>query len=329
MQLDLRRQDLQDVSRLWRELDEVRLESPERRISHLLEGLCALIGAEDACWVSAVRRPTGGWRGWLVTGVQYLYPNEARSLIAEQGAAQIARGQPDVVTRVWATGMGRSRAIRRDDIVPKRIWLRDPYLEASSRAMRIEDRLQAGCATSPTSEATLLVDRREKGAPFSPRERDRLHLFVSGFEREAASILEAATPRSTILVLDSPGAPPLLRGLGSMLEAPDRALRWRVVDLILRSRADESFQIADLAGGLGMSRSSVERFIRAEWGISPGLLIRRLRLDMAAEMLATSSGSVASIALGAGYGGAAQFTRAFRAYFGISPSAWRRRATAG
>ena len=80
MQLDLRRQDLQDVSRLWRELGEVRLESPERRIAHLLDGLRALIGAEDACWVSAVRRPTGGWRGWLVTGVQYLYPNEARRL---------------------------------------------------------------------------------------------------------------------------------------------------------------------------------------------------------------------------------------------------------
>ncbi|MGH9457337.1 MAG: helix-turn-helix domain-containing protein [Thermoanaerobaculia bacterium] len=325
MNLDLRQQDLEDVARLWREMEELRTEVPERRIAHLLEGVCRLLGADDACWVSAVRGPAGGCGGWAVQRIHSRFPTEARRVLAKQGLAQMDRGEPDPVTRLWARMAGRSRAARRDELVPESEWRRDAFLDASARVLRIHDRLQGASSASPTRELTLLADRRERGRRFLRRQRDLFHLFLSGFEREAGALMEAADPAPGRFSVRGGAPRPELHALGSALETAESALRWRAVDVIIRACADCAFRTEDLARALGMSRSSLERFVKTAWGISPGMLIRRIRLDMAAEMLASSEASIAAVALCCGYGGAAQFARAFREQFHVSPTEWRRR----
>jgi AraC family transcriptional regulator len=51
--------------------------------------------------------------------------------------------------------------------------------------------------------------------------------------------------------------------------------------------------------------------------------IRRLRLERAAGELCRTNRRVIDVALAAGYGAHEPFTRAFRAHFGMPPSAWR------
>jgi AraC-like DNA-binding protein len=318
--LTVRQEDVRSIARLWREIDEVRLETPERRIAHVLDGLCTLLEADDACWISAVRRPEGGYRGWSFERVQQRFPTEARIVIAEQAAAQIGRGEPDVVSRTWADLAGRSRAVRRDDLVPEPLWRQDPYLDGAARILRISDRLQ-GASAAGTAEVTFVVDRRDRTVPFERRHVDLLYLFVCGFEREVPTLVG-----ETAVAVSGERTRRKLRKLGSSGNGSASLLRGRIVDLLIRNVSDESFTTDELTRELGMSRSSLERFVRVEWGVSPGTLARRLRLEIAAELLVSSAGSISAVALCAGYAGAAQFTRAFRAMYGVSPSEWRTRA---
>lgn len=67
------------------------------------------------------------------------------------------------------------------------------------------------------------------------------------------------------------------------------------------------------------------RIFSAMVGESVAAYVRRLRLERAAMQLGHSDESVTQIALGAGYESMDAFARAFRAHFGMLPSAYRRR----
>jgi AraC family transcriptional regulator len=58
-------------------------------------------------------------------------------------------------------------------------------------------------------------------------------------------------------------------------------------------------------------------------GETPGTHQRRLRLDRGAWLLLTSRATVLDVALETGFENHETFTRAFRARFGITPSAFR------
>ncbi|MES1266017.1 MAG: GyrI-like domain-containing protein, partial [Variovorax sp.] len=52
--------------------------------------------------------------------------------------------------------------------------------------------------------------------------------------------------------------------------------------------------------------------------------VRRRRLEVAAARMLASTDTALAIALGVGFGSPEVFTRAFRAYFGVTPTVWRR-----
>jgi transcriptional regulator GlxA family with amidase domain len=63
-------------------------------------------------------------------------------------------------------------------------------------------------------------------------------------------------------------------------------------------------------------------------GESPSDLIRRMRLERAAELLEAGAGSVAEIAYAVGFKSVAHFSNAFNERTGVRPSAWRKHSTA-
>ena len=78
-----------------------------------------------------------------------------------------------------------------------------------------------------------------------------------------------------------------------------------------------------LAERLGISRSTLDRAVAADLGLSPAHLLARLRLDEAKRLLRDGTKSIAEISYSLGYCNPAYFTNTFRAATGQTPKSWR------
>ncbi len=83
---------------------------------------------------------------------------------------------------------------------------------------------------------------------------------------------------------------------------------------------------ANLADQACLSWYHFQRVFRRAVGEPPGSLRRRLLLERAAHQLRTGNAPVTSIALDANYRSLEGFSRAFRAAYGMSPTAYRHAA---
>jgi AraC-like DNA-binding protein len=93
--------------------------------------------------------------------------------------------------------------------------------------------------------------------------------------------------------------------------------------MLLHSRTQHPWTIAELAKEVGVSRSSlVERFTKYLCEPPIAYLIR-WRLQLAARALASTSRGVAEIAEDVGYESEAAFNRAFKREFGLPPARYR------
>lgn len=89
----------------------------------------------------------------------------------------------------------------------------------------------------------------------------------------------------------------------------------------------EPLDLASLAAIAHVSPWHFHRLFQAFTGETLADRVRRRRVEIAAvRLLATPSATALSIAIDVGFGSAEVFTRAFKAHFGVTPSAWRRGA---
>ena len=112
------------------------------------------------------------------------------------------------------------------------------------------------------------------------------------------------------------------------VEPADRLFLERVRAAIEASLGDEGFSVERLATEVGQSRGNLHRKLRDVIGESPSDLIRRMRLERAADLLESGVGSVAEIAYAVGFKSVAHFSNVFNERTGVRPSAWRNHATA-
>lgn len=83
-------------------------------------------------------------------------------------------------------------------------------------------------------------------------------------------------------------------------------------------------RIEDLARGVGVSERTLHRVARTHVGMTPAGMIRRRRLQEAAERARTDTGAdLAAIAADLGYADHAHLTRDFRRVLGCTPKAYR------
>ena len=97
----------------------------------------------------------------------------------------------------------------------------------------------------------------------------------------------------------------------------------RVVDCITAER--RITRVDDVAGAFGISKRSLQRLFSQYVGVSPKWVIRRCRLQEAAEQLASGAAQdSAKLALELGYFDQPHFIRDFRAVIGRSPAEYAR-----
>jgi AraC-like DNA-binding protein len=127
-------------------------------------------------------------------------------------------------------------------------------------------------------------------------------LFADVLRRYLASLPEGRTGW-----LAGAGDPAISRALGALHRSPAQA--WT---------------LDSLAKEAGVSRSALTERFTKYLGVAPMSYLTDWRLELGAEALRTTSRSVQSIALDAGYESEAAFNRAFKRKFSAPPARYRR-----
>jgi AraC-like DNA-binding protein len=114
----------------------------------------------------------------------------------------------------------------------------------------------------------------------------------------------------------------------SPIDYASQGQAWRARIIQAGWWRDETLDLAGLARELGTSPRTLSRVLSAGLNQSFREFIGRIRVDAVAQALADPANTepILQIALASGFNSKASFNRAFEAFRGMTPSAWRRSA---
>jgi len=103
----------------------------------------------------------------------------------------------------------------------------------------------------------------------------------------------------------------------------DKKFLHRALGVIKKHISDENFNVDSFANEIALSRVQLHRKLVALIGHPPGDFIRIVRLTKAAKLIRSNFGNISEIALEVGFTNPANFAKAFRNQFGVSPTEFR------
>ena len=121
----------------------------------------------------------------------------------------------------------------------------------------------------------------------------------------------------------------LLKGKSPHLcVVPESTIRNPRVQLVIdfmSANLQRKISLAELTEVANLSASHLSRLFNTQTGLSPGEYLRRLRMEKAGDLLATSVLSIKQVMALTGYNNKSHFVRHFRRSFDLTPSEYRRR----
>lgn len=94
--------------------------------------------------------------------------------------------------------------------------------------------------------------------------------------------------------------------------------------LAMRAEPERSWTVAELSARVHLSRAAMARRFTKAYGKAPIAMLTLIRLEMAAEILCSTSRPLDLIANHVGYSNAFALSSAFKREFGLSPRDYRR-----
>ena len=91
----------------------------------------------------------------------------------------------------------------------------------------------------------------------------------------------------------------------------------------IREDPGRPWRVAELAAIAGLNPKQLERLSRRTLGISPRMLIQRMRMEQAVQLITTTSLTLGDVASECGFYDQSSFTRQFRSVLGVTPGAYR------
>jgi AraC-like DNA-binding protein len=104
------------------------------------------------------------------------------------------------------------------------------------------------------------------------------------------------------------------------LSPKDKVLMEKILDLMEKNMATESFGAEEMASALEMSYSSLYSKMKALTGKTPLFFINNYRMNRAMELLKTRLYTVSEVAYKIGSLSPNTFSRDFKKHFGVTPS---------
>jgi len=101
--------------------------------------------------------------------------------------------------------------------------------------------------------------------------------------------------------------------------------RVRRVLETLRSDWNRDLRIHDLARAVGLGISRLEELFRSELQISIRAFLHHLRLEKAAEQIATTTERISQVVYSVGFRDVSNFNHAFKKRYGLAPKGYRER----
>lgn len=108
--------------------------------------------------------------------------------------------------------------------------------------------------------------------------------------------------------------------------SPSDDFRNKLIALIEQHLSESDYGVEQLAKDLCMERTGLYKKLKTLTDESPVSLIRKVRLEKAAEMLKSSANdamTVNEIAERTGFASPSYFTKCFKAKYGVKPSEYR------
>ena len=99
--------------------------------------------------------------------------------------------------------------------------------------------------------------------------------------------------------------------------------RVQQVRAIIAEHLDRPLGVAELARAVGTNRTRLNTMFRAFYGETIGQALQKERMESARALLGEDALSISEIAERCGYGHLSNFSLAYKAYFGMSPSVAR------
>ena len=178
---------------------------------------------------------------------------------------------------------------------------------------------------APPLGASYAAQDRQVLAGRAIRDRLELHLYP---DRSRGWCLTQKIP-----LRDALGRVVGMAGLSRDLQRPDeQRADYRPVAAALESlqeRMDRPARVGDLARRARMTTPRFERVVRRIFGLSPGQLLIKLRIDAASRALLETGDPITAIALSCGYADHSAFSRQFKAAVGVTPRQFREAAQRG
>lgn len=105
----------------------------------------------------------------------------------------------------------------------------------------------------------------------------------------------------------------------------------RMVDLVEQIRKNPRYEWnrTSMAQEADMSERNLTRTFRRTFGVPPGKMVTKIRMEIAAQMLHETTGSVKAIAASLGYRTSFAFSRVFKNYTGVAPGKFRKNRRSG
>ena len=107
------------------------------------------------------------------------------------------------------------------------------------------------------------------------------------------------------------------------LSPDDEAFMSRIVAFVEQNIGDSDASVNDMAEAAAVSRSGLNRKMKALVGLTPADFLREARIKRACQLLRSSDRSVSDIAFACGFGDPKYFTKCFRSSVGIVPTEYR------
>lgn len=128
-----------------------------------------------------------------------------------------------------------------------------------------------------------------------------------------------APPRKCVTV---PPGSVIVRASSSMMAVEDVLVRKALT--LIHARLSDRVSIKRVAADMGISRPTLEKHFFRALGRSPAAEIRRLQVERATTLLATTDLSMPDVARRSGYSSAQQFSVSFKRCTGAAPTDYRR-----